>query len=163
MNFFAEIASDLEALISQRGLHGEIHFKVDDENRNIVRIESKLETTLQYPNQVWSWGIYENPVDYTIVDPSTRCSLETAGRQIHEFDEELGYLILPGNETTVWEKEFNITGPKGLWGKSLSLLDLDSNYRACSSIVTMNEDFIAEAKFREGIAGEFNFNLWQFS
>uniref|UniRef100_A0A182T233 Uncharacterized protein n=1 Tax=Anopheles maculatus TaxID=74869 RepID=A0A182T233_9DIPT len=73
-------ALNLVAHISQRGLHGEISFSQHNERQ--VLIASELETTLQYPEQAWSWGIYQLPVDYTIVDPQERCQIARLGEQL---------------------------------------------------------------------------------
>lgn len=96
------------AYFSQSGLHGEIHFSSTLDNT--VLIETNLEVTLQYPEQSWSWGIHSNPVDYTTIDAKERCTLNAVGSQFLNFDDDLGFLILPGNESTSWEKNFNMTG-----------------------------------------------------
>lgn len=98
----------LVAYISQHGLHGEIHFR--QRNDTLLEIKSSLETTLQYPDQVWSWGVHQLPVDYAEPDPHRRCHLANLGTQIINFDNELGYLVLPGNETSVWNAQFDLTG-----------------------------------------------------
>jgi hypothetical protein len=98
--------------ISQHGLHGEIHFSQLTDTT--INIESFLETTLQYPDQAWNWGVHQFPVDYTNPNPEERCELERLGEQIHNFDDKLGYLILPGNESSIWEDEINLTGENEL-------------------------------------------------
>lgn len=98
----------LVAYISQHGLHGEIYFS--QLNPTTIQIESALETTLQYPDQIWSWGINQLPVDYTDVDPKRRCDDKHLGRQLINFDEKLGYLTMPGNESTMWESDLSLTG-----------------------------------------------------
>lgn len=90
----------LIAYISQHGLHGEFHFVQNDDNS--IEIQSKLETTLQYPDQLWSWGIYEMPTDYRQIEPNRRCNPIKFGKKFIEFDNDLGILQLPGNETTKW-------------------------------------------------------------
>lgn len=65
-----------------------------------MNVKALLETTLQYPEQVWSWALHENPIDYTIIDPNKRC--DAVGNQIFSFDEKFGYLTLPGNESSTW-------------------------------------------------------------
>lgn len=98
----------LVAYVSQHGLHGEFHFV--QQNDNSIEIESKVETTLQYPDQIWSWSIHEMPTDYREVDPGRRCHPANFGNKLIDFDNHLGYLQLPGNETTKWQVSPNITG-----------------------------------------------------
>lgn len=98
----------LVAYISQHGLHGEIHFAPGA--GGTIEIESSLETTLQYPEQVWSWGVHRLPVDYGTVDGVARCDASQLGPQVWSFDESLGYLTLPGNESVKWQGKFALTG-----------------------------------------------------
>uniref|UniRef100_A0A182R615 Superoxide dismutase copper/zinc binding domain-containing protein n=1 Tax=Anopheles funestus TaxID=62324 RepID=A0A182R615_ANOFN len=148
---------NLVAHISQRGLHGEISFAQHNDRQ--VLITSELETTLQYPEQAWSWGIYQLPVDYTIVDPQERCQISRLGEQLWSFDDDLGYLMLPGNESTTWLNDIALTGEKGLWGKSLVLYDPSINVRICATIVTRDgsQDHLAEARFSSPITGSIYF------
>lgn len=96
------------AYISQHGLHGEIHFSPGTDR--LIEIQSSLETTLQYPEQVWSWGIHQLPIDYSETDSEKRCEPTRLGPQILNFDESLGYLTLPGNESVTWKGNFSLTG-----------------------------------------------------
>lgn len=98
----------LIAYISQNGLHGEFTFTQHTDT--LIQIESSLETTLQYPDQVWSWAIHELPVDYTNVNSKERCSDPHLGKSLENFDDNLGYLTLPGNESSVWHSEYSLTG-----------------------------------------------------
>lgn len=98
----------LIAYLSQNGLHGEFTFS--QYSSSMIQIESSLETTLQYPDQIWSWGINELPVDYTDVDSKRRCSDAKLGKSLLIFDDNLGYLTLPGNESSVWHGEYSLTG-----------------------------------------------------
>lgn len=91
----------LVAYISQHGLHGEFHF--NQRNDNSFEIQTKVETTLQYPDQIWSWGIHEMPTDYWEVRADRRCHPSNLGRKLIEFDDHLGYLQLPGNDTSTWD------------------------------------------------------------
>lgn len=98
----------LVAYLSQNGLHGEIHFS---QNANgLVQIESSLETTLQHPDQIWSWNVHQLPVDYTEANGIRRCSPQNMGKQLINFDDNLGYLILPGNESSTWNAKIDLTG-----------------------------------------------------
>ncbi|XP_053680518.1 uncharacterized protein LOC128731419 [Anopheles nili] len=148
---------NLVAHISQRGLHGEVSFSQHNDRQ--VLITSELETTLQYPEQAWSWGVYQLPVDYTIVDPQERCQIARLGEQLWSFDDDLGYLMLPGNESTTWLNDIALTGEKGLWGKSLVLFDAGANVRICATIVTRDgsQDHLAEARFNSPITGSVYF------
>ncbi|XP_055533520.1 uncharacterized protein LOC129723361 [Wyeomyia smithii] len=150
-------AVSLVAYISQYGLHGEISFSQYSDRQ--VQIASDLETTLQYPDQAWSWGVYQLPVDYTVVDPVERCDLKSLGEQLWSFDDDLGFLTLPGNESTSWLNDIQLTGEKGLWGKSLVLFDPNSNFRICATITTRDgsQDHIAEARFNSPITGSIYF------
>ncbi|XP_058812526.1 uncharacterized protein LOC131677032 [Topomyia yanbarensis] len=150
-------AVNLVAYISQHGLHGEISFSQYSEQQ--VQIVTDLETTLQYPDQAWSWGVYQLPVDYTIVDPRERCELRVLGEQLWSFDDDLGFLTLPGNESTTWLNDIGLTGEKGLWGKSLVLFDPNSNFRICATITTRDgsQDHIAEARFNSPVTGSIYF------
>lgn len=103
--------NELVSYFSQRGLHGEVHFIKSTSKPNLVKIKTFLETTIQYPEQSWSWAVHQNPVDYSIIDPEERCNSDHVGPQITSFDDLLGYLLLPGNESSVWDDvTLNLTG-----------------------------------------------------
>jgi hypothetical protein len=77
----------------------------------LIQVKAFLEITIQYPEQSWTWGIHENPVDYTVIDPIERCDLNHVGPQVINFDDVLGYLVFPGNESAVWnDVKLNLTG-----------------------------------------------------
>lgn len=60
-----------------------------------------------------SWGVHQNPIDYSIVDPVERCDLDHIGPQIINLDDVLGFLILPSNESSSWnDVKLNLTGKK---------------------------------------------------
>ncbi|GAB0087396.1 uncharacterized protein DMENIID0001_016930 [Sergentomyia squamirostris] len=149
---------NLVAYISQFGLHGEIHFSLSSDYKRI-QIETKLETTLQYPDQIWSWSIHLLPVDYSDPNPRRRCEAKKLGTQILFFDDALGYLTLPGNETSKWQTEFTLTGDRGLWGKSLLLSNPNTGFRICATITTRDSslEHIAEARFIAPVAGSVYF------
>ena len=88
-------------------------------NATTVEINAKLETTLQYPDQVWSWGVRQFPVDYTDIDPESRCSGEQLGAQIVNFDDELDFLVLPGNESTTWYRDMTLIGKTNTFAQYL--------------------------------------------
>lgn len=127
-----------------------------------MKVKTYLEATLQFPDQIWSWAVHQYPTDYSIIDPEERCNTQNLGDQIHSFDDTLGYLTLPGNESSIWnELKLNLTGSNGLWGRSLVLTN-GTNYKICSSILPKSKDnsnviFTAEAKFRKGVAGSMYF------
>lgn len=102
------IGQHLIAYISQHGLHGEITFR--QVNQSHVEIISELETTLQYPDQVWSWSVRKFPVDYSNTDTNERCELSRLGEQILTFDDDLEYIVLPGNESSTWFKQMQLIG-----------------------------------------------------
>lgn len=151
------MSAQLIAYISQHGLHGEITFQ--QINSTTVEIKSKLETTLQYPEQVWSWVVRKFPVDYTNINPSLRCELSYLGDEVVNFDNDLEYIVLPGNESSVWYKNMQLIGQFGIWGKSLVLTEVNSNVRICATITTiqMSVEHMAEARFNTPIAGSVYF------
>lgn len=101
-------AIKLIAFLSQHGLHGEIRFShLQNES---IQVQTSLETTLQYPNQVWSWAVHQLPVDFTDPNGDRRCRPATLGAQILSFDESLGHLTLPGNESATYTLAADITG-----------------------------------------------------
>lgn len=156
--FFSVHAVNLVAYVSQFGLHGEFHFIEVSEKK--VQIKTALETTLQYPEQVWTWAVHQFPVDYTNPNPRDRCEIVRLGPKIIQFDETLGYLMLPGNESVIYEdEEFDVTGEKGLWGKSLVLFNSETNFRICATITTKDQlqEHIAEARFHSPVAGSVFF------
>lgn len=102
---------ELVSYFSQSGLHGEIHFMKSENDAKLVTIKAFLETTIQYPEQSWTWGVHQNPIDYSIVDPVKRCDSDHVGAQTSNFDDVLGFLLLPGNESSVWnDVNLNLTG-----------------------------------------------------
>ena len=126
---------------------------------NETQIESNLETTLQYPEQIWSWSVYQLPVDYANANGIERCDLSNLGEQLWSFDDEHGYLTLPGNESTKWTSQISLSGQKGLWGKSLVLYSGDLDFKICATITTRDasEEHIAEARFNTPFAGSIYF------
>lgn len=148
----------LVAYISQNGLHGEMYFSQTNGGR--VIIESTLKTTLQYPEQLWSWAIHQIPIDYTATDSRLRCDPSRMGKELFNFDDSLGYVQLPGNESSTWEApaDVSLTGPRGLWGSSLLLSS--EEFRICATITTQtmdNIEHIAEARFHSPIGGSIYF------
>ncbi|XP_030370724.1 uncharacterized protein LOC115621265 [Scaptodrosophila lebanonensis] len=150
-------AQHLVAYISQHGLHGELTFR--QLNGTTVEIKANLMATLQYPDQAWSWVVRRFPVDYTNINPDERCELSRLGSQVLNFDDDLDYLVLPGNETATWHREMQLIGDRGIWGKSLVLTELSSNARICATITTVQSsvEHMAEARFNTPIAGSVYF------
>lgn len=106
---FLAYGVQLVAYFSQNGLHGEFNFhELDD---NTIEIRSTLETTLQYPEQVWEWSLHEIPIDYTDINPKRRCHSSRIGAKIVDLTDYLDYVQLPGNETATW------TVPASVFGK----------------------------------------------
>lgn len=144
--------------MSQSGVHGEIKFSQPSDG--LVTIETSLEETLQYPEQVFSWAIREFPVDYSEIDPKKRCDLANLGREIANFDDELGYLAIPDNKTATYQTEnVTLTGPRGIWGKSLVLSNQNSNVIICGTIISKDTslEHMAEARFNSPVAGSVYF------
>lgn len=112
-------------------------------NPKLVKVKAFLETTIQYPEQSWTWGVHQNPVDYSIIDPAERCDLDHVGPQIVSFDDVLGYLLMPGNESSIWDDaKLNLTG------------ELSTN---STKYYLMSKVFINKAKM---VSGD---DLWCFS
>lgn len=157
--FFLGIISvtciELRSYLSEDGLHGTITFA---QIKNEIKITTDLKTTLQYPNQVWSWYVTEFPVDYTELE--NRCDSSKLGKRIINFEDTFGYLILPENQTTEYvTPDLKITGPLGLYGKSILLKNLESNRQICASITMVNKTLekTAVARFSSPVAGYINF------
>lgn len=68
----------LRSYISGQGLHGTISF-IHLEEKDSIKILTNLSTTLQYPDQVWSWFVTEYPVDY--VEIENRCNENHLGKE----------------------------------------------------------------------------------
>lgn len=108
-------AIELVAYVSQHGLHGEFAFVADqsiDGSRPAatLRIQTALQTTLQFPDQTWTWSLHQMPVDYTELDGDRRCADDRLGERLVAIDEQLGLLQMPGNESAVWDTEYALTG-----------------------------------------------------
>ncbi|XP_032523297.2 uncharacterized protein LOC116774686 isoform X1 [Danaus plexippus] len=146
----------LRAYISQHGLHGEIEFS--HKNESLISIRTNLKTTLQYPDGVWRWAIHEYPVDYTDIS-NERCSQENLGREVVDLTEELGYLIVPGKDHAEFESKVTLTGPLGLWGKSILLETAERDRIICASILSTDKLYEkhAFARFSAPIAGTLHF------
>lgn len=146
----------LRAYISQHGLHGEIEFS--SKNDTLISVRTNLKPTLQYPDGVWKWTIHEYPVDYR--DTSTeRCSGANLGKELIDLTEELGFLIIPGKDHAEFESKNSLTGPLGLWGRSILLETAERDRVICASILStdMMHEKHAVAKFTSPIAGTLDF------
>lgn len=99
----------------------------------------------------------EFPVDYTEIE--NRCN--SLGESLMSLDDIYGYLILPDNKTSTFDtKELQLTGPKGLFGKSILFTNVENrNQRACASILLIDKQYekIAIAKFHSPISGDVHF------
>lgn len=97
-------------------------------------------------------------MDYT--ELTDRCDDAKLGRSLASLDEIYGYLILPDNSTSeILTQDLKITGPDGIYGKSLLLKNLDTNRRICSSIVMTDKasEKTAIARFKTPIFGNIYF------
>lgn len=151
---------ELVALISQRGLSGQVRFRSLGSVNAPVTIVTELEETLQYPEHYFSWGIRSYPVDYSEVDPQKRCQLKDSvlGPEQHSFDEELGYLAIPENKTARYStSKVTLTGSNGIWGKSLVLYNDD--VVICATITAKDAalEYSAETRFLGPIVGSIHF------
>ncbi|XP_022918484.2 uncharacterized protein [Onthophagus taurus] len=147
---------ELKSYISSQGLHGTISF-IYHQNKTVI-LKTDLELTLQYASQTLSWYLMEFPVDYSTIE--NRCSSEKLGKKLINFDEIFGYLILPDNNTIeIATNKLDLTGIKGLYGKSLLLKNLETNSYACSSITLVDKvlEKTAVARFYTPIAGMVSF------
>ncbi|CAH0683875.1 unnamed protein product [Chilo suppressalis] len=146
----------LRAYISQHGLHGEIEFST--KNETLISIRTNLKPTLQYPDGVWRWTIHEFPVDYRELSDS-RCSESNVGRELIDLTEELGYLIIPGKDHAEFESRNSLTGPTGLWGKSIVLETAERDRVICASILSTDKLYEkhAVARFHSPVAGTLHF------
>ncbi|RZC33023.1 uncharacterized protein BDFB_010701, partial [Asbolus verrucosus] len=146
---------ELKSYISDYGLHGTISFKKIDSG---IKIITDLNTTLEYPNQVWSWSVVEFPVDYS--DLENRCDGAKLGKSLVNLDEIYGYLILPDNKTTEFTtNDLKINGNLGIYGKSILLREVESNKKICATItiVDKSQEKIAVARFNSPISGNVYF------
>ncbi|XP_030019565.2 uncharacterized protein LOC115439736 [Manduca sexta] len=146
----------LRAYLSQHGLHGEIEFS--RKNDTSISIRTNLKTTLQYPDGVWRWTIHEYPVDYRELSDE-RCSQEHLGREIIDLTEELGYLIIPGKDHAEFESNNSLTGPNGLWGRSIVFETAERERVICASILSTDKTYErhALARFTAPVAGTLHF------
>ncbi|CAH0597827.1 unnamed protein product [Chrysodeixis includens] len=146
----------LRAYLSQHGLHGEIEFS--HKNDTLISIRTNLKPTLQYPDGVWRWTVREFPVDYRELSEA-RCSDAELGRELIDLTEELGYLIIPGKDHAEFESRNTLTGPNGLWGKSIVLETADRDRVICASILSTDKTYEknAIARFTSPVAGTLHF------
>lgn len=106
--FLTAYGTELVAFFSQNGLHGEFRFM--ERADNTIEIRSTLETTLQFPEQVWEWSLHEMPIDYSDVNARRRCHSTKIGAKIVDLTDYLDYIQLPGNESTTWTVPANLLG-----------------------------------------------------
>lgn len=156
--YFSEAAHGLvlRAYISQHGLHGEIEFS--RLNESLISVRTNLKPTLQYPDGVWRWTIHEFPVDYRDISDA-RCSEANLGKELIDLTEELGYLIIPGKDHAEFESKNSLTGPNGLWGKSIMLETAERDRTICASILSTDKMYEkhAVARFTSPVAGTLHF------
>lgn len=157
--FFSDVQSirslELRSYISSHGLHGTISFTKQSDG---IKISTSLNTTLEYPKQVWSWWVTEFPIDFTELE--NRCDKYKVGKKLIDLEDTFGYLILPENQTTEYVTDkLQINGPFGLYGKSLLFRNMDTNAIMCSSIVMADKtkEKTAVARFTTPVAGNVFF------
>lgn len=73
--------------------------------------------------------------------------------------EEIGYLIIPGKDHAEFESVNSLTGPKGLWGKSIVFRTAEHDRVICASIYSTDKlhEKHAVARFSSPVAGTLNF------
>lgn len=146
---------ELRTYISSHGLHGTISFTKEKDG---ITVTTDLNTTLEYPKQVWSWWVTEFPVDYSELD--NRCEKYKLGKRIINMEDSFGYLILPENQTTEYfTSELSFAGPLSLYGKSLVFKNMDTNTIICSSLIMVDKtkEKTAVARFTTPVAGDVYF------
>ncbi|KAB0794972.1 hypothetical protein PPYR_11811 [Photinus pyralis] len=152
---FSTASFELRAYISQEGLHGTVTFtKVKD----AIKINTNLNATLQYPNQIWSWSITEFPTDYSHLE--NRCESSKLGNTLVNLDDVFGFLYIPENMTAEFlTTTLRVGGESGIYGKSLLLRNTESNKLICASIVLLDKTMekVAVAKFRSPVSGSVFF------
>lgn len=112
---------------------------------------------------MWRWAIREFPVDYRDISDS-RCSEQSLGKEIVDLTDELGYLIIPGKDHAEFESGNTLTGPEGVWGKSLVLTTAEHGKVICASILSTETSYErhAVARFTWPVAGTIGFR-WLFA
>lgn len=116
-----------------------------------------MKTTLQYPDGVFRWTIHEFPVDHRDLS-SDRCSEDNLGKEVIDLTEELGFLIIPGKDHAEFESSNTLTGPNGIWGKSIVFETAERDRVICASILsTEKNEKHAVAKFTAPVAGTLHF------
>ncbi|XP_034232585.1 uncharacterized protein LOC117640300 [Thrips palmi] len=148
---------ELTARFSQSGIHGEVRFTADANGtgtgtlvNTYLEVVDDLEASAETPD-VWSWSIREYPVDYSLL--GGRCEDEQLGRSVVELDAVLGRLSLPELATSEIvvpdDAPVSLTGPRGVWGRSLLLVNEADGRRACATITVSGraDERVAEARF----------------
>lgn len=82
------------------------------------------------------------------------------GEEVKLLDDVFSYLLLPDNATiSEMTSELSMTGPEGLYGKSLLLRNLDTRRRTCASLIIVDKtvEKTAVARFNTPIAGSVYF------
>lgn len=97
-------------------------------------------------------------MDYTQLE--NRCTDAKLGKTLVNLDNVYGYLMLPDNATSEFTSdELKIVGKEGLYGKSISLGNVDNNRVICASIVMVDKtkEKTAIARFNSPISGNVYF------
>ncbi|CAG9760751.1 unnamed protein product [Ceutorhynchus assimilis] len=144
----------LRSYVSEHGLHGSITFI---ESNDEIVVTTDLQPTLEFPSSIWAWYITEFPVDYTGIE--NRCSQDKIGKNLVTLDDLFGYLIIPDNQSSVFNSsDLKLNGRNGIYGKSVLLHEVESGRKVCASITVLeNKENIAVARFNSPIAGNVYF------
>lgn len=100
----------------------------------------------------------EFPTDYTQLD--NRCDSTNLGKSIINLDDIFGLLFLPDNATSEFITEtLTLTGDKGIYGKSLLLINAETQRRVCASVTLVDKSIekTAVATFNSPISGTVYF------
>lgn len=83
-----------------------------------------------------------------------------SGDEIINLDDTFGYLIIPDNNTAEFTStDLEMTGDKGLYGKSLLLKNVETHGRMCASLIIVDKtvEKTAVARFNTPVSGSVYF------
>ncbi|VEN46002.1 unnamed protein product, partial [Callosobruchus maculatus] len=86
------------------------------------------------------------------------------GKRLVNLEDLFGYLLIPDNSTTEFTTDqIHFTGPTGLYGKSLLLMNVETNGVICASIlmVDKSKENSATARFSSPVSGNVHFRWLQ--
>ncbi|XP_054168653.1 uncharacterized protein LOC128965900 [Oppia nitens] len=148
------ITVELYALFNSGGIRGNITFRQQTES-DIVSIGIYLSNANNDGNnQLFEWLINELPVFYDSKNP---CSASEVGKTEHDMTRRHGSISIShinNDIQTFTDSHITLYGVKSIWGKSVSLRNMNnSDHRTCSNVFTDGIVKSALATFTETIAG----------